>query len=156
MSRTEKQTDNSQLLYFPLSRLSRHESIFEDSEKGIFTEKYSQIFTPILGKQLALNTYYDNDLVASSNTPITIELLRIFDELKINFKVNNRNVTDEEKNLALEAALIQIIKSKKSFLDGIEKKDVPIIQDSVKNFITQALTEKTINSFESHYQQVKG
>ncbi|MBF0230904.1 MAG: HD domain-containing protein [Desulfamplus sp.] len=148
--------DNTQLLYFPLGRLSPHESIFQDAEKGIFTSKYSPIFTPILGKQLALNTYYDNDLIAPANTPITIDLLRVFDGLKINFKVNNLSVTDEEKNVALDVTLSQIIKSKKDFLDSIKKEDVPHIQGSVKNFIQQALNEKTISSFQTHYQQVQG
>lgn len=154
-SSPEAETDKNQVLYFPLSRLHPDESIFEDRENGIFKEKYQALFAPILGKQLAINTYYDNDLIASSNTPISIELLKVFDELKINFKVNNRSVTDYEKKTALEASLREIIKSKKDFLESIRMEDVSIIQGSVKNFIAQALTKKTIGSFQTHYQQVR-
>ncbi|MBF0210372.1 MAG: HD domain-containing protein [Desulfamplus sp.] len=148
--------DSNQLLYFPLGRLGSHESIFKDAENGVFTEKYRPIFTPILGKQLALNTYYKNDLIAAANTPITIGLLRVFDELKINFKVNSRDVTDDEKNIALDATISEIIKSKTEFLDSIKKEDVPIIQQSVHTFLSNALTQNNIEAFQSHYQQVKG
>ncbi|MBF0467556.1 MAG: HD domain-containing protein [Desulfamplus sp.] len=152
----KEENKNGQLLYFPLSKLSLHESIFEDADQGILTEKYDPIFAPVIGKQLALNTYYDNELIASANTPVTIQLLKIFDKLKINFKVNNLSVTDEAKNYALNVAMNQIIISKKAFLDSIKKEDIPMIQGSVKSFITNALTEKKINAFQDHYQQVKG
>ncbi len=155
-SNIKAEIDHNQLLYFPLSRLSPNESIFKDAENGIFTDKYRPLFAPIIGKQLALNTYYDNNLIASANTPISIELLRVFDTLKINFKVNNRRVTDEEKNIALDTTLSQIIRSKKAFLDSIREEQVPIIQSNVKKFITQALSEKTISSFQVHYEQVRG
>lgn len=154
--RTNAEEQSNQLLYFPLGKLSSRESIFENPDKGIFTEKYRPIFTPILGKQLALNTYYKNDLVASANTPISIELLRIFDQLKINFKVNNRSVTDEEKNIALDTTLDQIIKIKKEFLESIKSEDVPLIQTSVQTFINRALTENNMGTFQEHYQQVRG
>ncbi len=79
--------DHNKLLFFPLGKLSRNESIFLDADKGILNKKFKPIFTPVIGKQLALNTYYQNDLIASANTRISIELLQIFDRFKINFKV---------------------------------------------------------------------
>lgn|GEM_PF-2315924 len=147
-------TETRQLLYFPLSRLSADESIFEDADRGVLTDKYSPIFTPVLGKQLALNTYYDNNLIAPANTPITIELLKTFDRLKINFKVNNLSVTDGEKQYALDNALNQIIKNKKAFLDKINSEDIPKIQSSVKEFIANAITENKISLFQNYHQQI--
>ncbi|SLM28611.1 HD-GYP domain family protein [Desulfamplus magnetovallimortis] len=152
----ENKTNKTKLLYFPLGKLSREESIFQDPAKGIFKEKFKSIFTPILGKQLALNTYYQNDLIASANTRITIALLRTFDSLKINFKVNNTDITENEKNHALYDAMSQIIMSKVAFMNSIKDEDVPEIQSSVHTFISQALNQYKINSFQNHFDKVQG
>lgn len=153
---SDAKTDHNKLLYFPLSKLSHNESIFQDADKGIFTEKYEPIFAPVLGKQLALNTYYKNDLVAMANTRISIKLLQTFDRLKINFKVNNSDITEEEKNYALYDAMSQIIQSKKEFMDNIQKEDIPIIQSSVHGFLSQALSRGSVSSFQTHFQQIQG
>lgn len=155
-SENKAEADTPLLLYFPLSRLNPDESIFESNGKGVLSDKYSPIFTPILGKQLALSTYYGNKLIAPANTLITIPLLQIFDKLKINFKVNSVNISVAEKNYALDAALNQIINNKKAFLDNIRNEDIPIIQSNVKSFISNALTKNIISSFQHQYQQIMG
>ncbi len=153
---SQPKIDHNKLLSFPLGKLSRNESIFLDAEKGLLNKKFKPIFTPVIGKQLALNTYYQNDLIASANTRISIELLQIFDRFKINFKVNSSDITEEEKNHALDDAMGQIIQSKTAFMDSIPKEDVPIIQESVHQFISQALTLNSVASFQTNYQQIQG
>ena len=148
--------DNSDVshLYFPLSKLSK--SIFSDSDKGIFKEQYKPIMTSIIGKQLALNTYYDNDLIARANTQITIELLKIFDDLKINFKVNIEEISREDRNHALDLAMSQIIQSKRTFLENIKSKEVTKIQKSLKNFITKSIGDTKFKFFQEHFNELKG
>lgn len=153
MAADKKKDDH---LYFPLSQLSAEESIFRDADKGVFSRKYKPILTPILGKQLAVNTYYANELIAAANTRITLDLLKIFDELKINFKVNRRDVTAEERDSALDAAMAQLIKSKKEFLDRITPEEIPVIQDNVKTFLDQTLASPNIKAFETHFETVAG
>ena len=154
-SYSKKENDRT-LLYFPLKKMGRHESIFEDASQGIFNEKYRAIFTPILGKQLAVNTYYENDLIAPANTRISIKLLQVFDELKISFKVNKYALTDEERNHALDSAMAQLIRSKRNFFNSIRQEDIPAIQDDLKVFINQSLTNHQIKAFHDHFQEVKG
>ena len=86
-------SNNSTYLYFPLAKLGKNKSIFSDPDRGIFAEKYKSVMKAIIGKQLALNTYYANDLIALANTKITIDLLKVFDDLRINFKVNFNEIT---------------------------------------------------------------
>lgn len=112
--------------------------------------------TSIIGKQLALNTYYANDLIAQANTKITIELLKIFDDLKINFKVNLDEITREDRNHALDLAMSQIIHSKRSFLENIKSEEVPEIQKSVKNFITKSINDNKLEFFQEHFNELKG
>ncbi|MEA1968417.1 MAG: HD domain-containing protein [Thermodesulfobacteriota bacterium] len=156
MQNTEEETKKDKLLYFPLGKLSGNESIFQYPAKGIFTEIFKPIFTPILGKQLAVNTYYQNDLIAMANTPITIELLQTFDRLKINFKVNYIDITKEDKNNALYNAMTQIIQNKKTFMESIRQEDVPMIQSSVHQFINRALSWQKNSSFQTHFNKVQG
>ncbi len=151
---TEK--DKNKLLYFPLNKLSNKESIFLDPDKGIFTSKFKPIFTPILGKQLALNTYYQNDLIASAHTRISIELLQTFDRLKINFKVNSSEITDDEKNQSFRSAMEQMIQNKIAFMENIKQEEVPAIQGTVNQFINNALTKMNTTSFQNNYNKVQG
>ncbi|WDP88505.1 MAG: HD domain-containing protein [Desulfobacter sp.] len=143
-------------LFFPLAQLSKSESIFSGTDREEFSIKYKPIMMPILGKQLAVNTYYANDLIAAANTPITIELLRIFDDLKINFKVNRYDVTHEDRDHALDLAMAEIIQSKRSFLDQLDEQDFPAIQTRVETFLKNTLGSPKIKQFENHFQEVKG
>ncbi len=142
-------------LFFPLKQMGRTESIFEDARKGIFKARYHPIMTPILGKQLAVNTYYQNDLIAPANTRISIDLLRIFDGYKINFKVNQYDITDEERDQALDLAMTGIIESKKVFLQALRTVDQPALQNDVRRFIHQTITENTLKAFQDHYEDLK-
>ncbi len=143
-------------LYFPLAKLSKGESIFSDPDKGIFKEKYKTIMTSIIGKQLALNTYYANDLIAQANTQITVELLKIFDDLKINFKVNIEDIRKEDRDHALDLAMSQIIQSKRTFLESIQFEEIPNIQKSVKSFITKSIGDNKLGFFQEHFNELKG
>ncbi len=156
MQSYSKKENNRTLLYFPLKKMGRHESIFEDASQGVFNEKYRAIFTPILGKQLAVNTYYENDLIAPANTRISIDLLKIFDELKISFKVNKHALTDEERNHTLDSAMAQLIRSKRDFLNSIKQENIPAIQKSVRSFINHSLTNNQVKAFQDHFQEVRG
>ena len=149
-------TQNEHTLFFPLKGLSRDESIFSNKAKGVFRKKYEPIFKPIINKQLAVNTYYQNDLIAPANTLISIDLLKIFDEFKINFRVNIKSITHEQRDHAFDAALSQLITRKKKFLDSIQPADIPKIQDSAKAFIMATLNNKNIPLFQDHYAEVKG
>ena len=146
---------NTSHLYFPLKQLTKDESIFHDADKGIFKEKYKPIMVPIIGKQLAVNTYYQNDLIAAANTQISIKLLKIFDKYKINFKVNKNNVTDEERDHALDLAMTRIIESKRTFLNNLKAENIPVMQNSVHNFITRAISSNAIQIFRNHYNELK-
>ncbi|NOX34390.1 MAG: HD domain-containing protein [Deltaproteobacteria bacterium] len=146
---------NTTHLYFPLAKLAKNKSIFSDPEKGIFKEKYKEIMTSIIGKQLALNTYYANDLIALANTRITIDLLKIFDALKINFKVNLNDITKEERNHALDLAMGQIIQAKREFLENINVKEIPEIQSHVKNFISKTIENHKFDFFKEHLNELK-
>lgn len=151
----EIETPDATHLYFPLGKLSRGSSIFSDQDKGVFKEKYKSIMTSIIGKQLALNTYYANDLIAQANTKITIELLKIFDDLKINFKVNLDEITREDRNHALDLAMSQIIHSKRTFLENIKSEEVSEIQKSVNNFITKSISDNKLEFFQEHFNELK-
>ena len=143
-------------LYFPLANLDKNTSIFTDPEKGLFAEKYKQVMTSILGKQLALNTYYANDLIATANTRITVDLLKTFDRLKINFKVNLEDITDAERNTAMDLAMGEIIRTKREFLESIRDEDIPEIQTSVNRFITSSIAKHRLEAFSDHFDRVKG
>lgn len=143
-------------LYFPLAKLGKEKSIFLDFDKGIFAENYKPIMQSILGRQLALNTYYANDLIAMANTRITVDLLKVFDRLKINFKVNLDDITEAERNTALDLAMGQIIESKRSFLEKIRAEQVPEIQTSVKNFINNSITKHRFDFFGDSFNELKG
>lgn len=143
-------------LYFPIAKLSKDESIFSDPEKGIFKEKFKPVMTSIIGRQLAVNTYYANDLIALASTRITIDLLKIFDELKINFKINLDDITREERNHALDLAMTEIIKAKRTFLENIKSEDVPEIQSSVKTFITNTIENHKLDFFKDHFDELQG
>ena len=143
-------------LYFPLSKLRKKESIFLDSDKGIFKERYKSVMTSIIGKQLSLNTYYDNDLIARANTRITIDLLKIFDNLKINFKVNIEEISREDRNHALDLAMSLIIQSKRTFLKNIKSKEISQIQKNLKNFITKSIEDNKLKFFQEHFRELKG
>ncbi len=143
-------------LYFPLAKLGRDKSIFANPDKGIFAKKYKPIMQSIIGRQLALNTYYANDLVATANTRITVDLLRTFDRLKINFQVNLEDITEEERNTALDLAMGEIIQSKRKFLEEIKAEEVPGIQTSVKNFINNSITKHRLDFFGDHFNELKG
>ncbi|MCF8068372.1 MAG: HD domain-containing protein [Desulfobacterales bacterium] len=147
-------TDTTQL-YIPLAKLSKSKSIFSDPDKGIFKEKYKKIMLSIIGKQLALNTYYANDLVAQANTRITIDLLKTFDELKINFKVNIDEITPEDRNHALDLAMNQLIQSKRTFLESIKSEEVPAIQKSVKSFLSKTINAQKFDFFQDHFNELK-
>ncbi len=143
-------------LYFPLAKLGKDKSIFTDTDKGIFAEKYKPVMKSIIGRQLALNTYYANDLIATANTRITVDLLRTFDRLKINFQVNLEDITEEERNTALDLAMGEIIQSKRSFLEDIKAEQVPQIQNSVKNFINNSITKHRLDFFGDYFNELKG
>lgn len=142
-------------LLFPLKNLSKDDSIFIDRNKGELSKKYALIMKPIIGKQLAVNVYYQNDLIASANTRINIDLLKIFDEYKINFKVNRSDVTDEERDQAFDSAMVQIIRNKRDFLASITEEEIPLIQKSVKGFIDQTISNNNIAAFKDHFQELK-
>lgn len=156
MNRDTQKGADSQHLFFPLSQMSREESIFKDPDKGLLKDKYKPIFEPIIGKQLAVNTYYANDLIARANTPISLDILKVFDELKINFKVNRSDMTDEERDSVLDAAMARIIKTKRQFLDELREENIPAIQASVKTFLDHTLQTHKIRAFETHFDHVKG
>ncbi len=143
-------------LYFPLAELSKNKSIFLDPENGIFADKYKTVMASILGKQLAVNTYFANDLIALANTRITIDLLKQFDRLKINFKVNFKEITEDERNMALDLAMGEIIATKKKFLENIKSENIPQVQDSVKNFISSAILKQNLDIFEGYFEEIKG
>ncbi len=143
-------------LYFPLAKLSKSKSIFTDLENGIFTDKYKTVMNSILGKQLAVNTYYANDLIALANTRITIDLLKQFDQLKINFKVNIKEITEDERNMALDLAMGEIITTKKAFLESIKSDTIPQVQTSVKSLISNSITKQNLNFFEEYFEELKG
>ncbi len=143
-------------LYFPLAKLSKNKSIFKDSEDGIFADKYKTVMTSILGKQLAVNTYFANDLIALANTRITIDLLKQFDYLKINFKVNIKEISENQRNMALDLAMGEIINTKKTFLESIKSDNIPDVQTSVKNFISTSLTKQNLSFFEEYFEELKG
>ncbi|MCK5686454.1 hypothetical protein KAJ27_20125, partial [bacterium] len=142
-------------LYFPLAKLGKNKSIFADSDKKIFADKYKSVMESIIGKQLALNTYYANDLIAAANTKITVDLLIIFDNLKINFKVNFNNITEEERNTALDLAMGEIIQSKKQFWEDMQTVKIPQIQTSVKSFISNSVSEQQLDFFDEYYSKLK-
>ncbi len=143
-------------LYFPLAKLSKNKSIFTDPENGIFVEKYKTVMTSILGKQLAVNTYYANDLIALANTRITLDLLKQFDQLKINFKVNVNEITENERNMALDLAMGEIITTKTTFLENIKSENIQHVQTSVKNFISNSITKQGLKFFEGYFEELKG
>ncbi|MCF6246040.1 MAG: HD domain-containing protein [Desulfobacula sp.] len=156
MHTKETKDKRSEHLYFPLKQLNTSESIFENADKGILKAKYKSIMAPIIGKQLAVNTYYQNDLIAVANTRITIKLLKIFDTYKINFKINKNDVTDEQRDHALDFAMTQIIQNKRTFLNTIRKQNIPVMQDSVHHFITQTISNSTIKVFKQHHETLNG
>ena len=156
MPSASSNTKTPKQLYFPLGKMAHNESIFQDAEKGIFTPRYKPILAPILGKQLALNTYYQNDLLALANTPITIALLKKFDQLKINFKVNVTEITEDEINHALFGALGGIIQSKQDFMETLFTEDIPRIQGQVHQFLNRALKKNNILSFQNHFHHLQG
>lgn len=143
-------------LYFPLAKLGKDKSIFTDPDKGIFAKDYKTIMQSIIGRQLALNTYYANDLIAMANTRITVELLKTFDRLKINFKVNIDDITEEERDAALDLAMGQIIQSKRNFLEEIKAEEIPEIQTSVQNFINNSITKHRLEFFGDYFNELKG
>ncbi|HCY84951.1 MAG TPA: hypothetical protein DHV36_07420 [Desulfobacteraceae bacterium] len=142
-------------LYFPLANLGKNASIFADREKGILAEKYKPVMMSIIGKQLALNTYYANDLIATANTRITMALLKTFDQLKINFKVNLEDITDAERNTAMDLAMGEIIRTKREFLESIKRQDIPGIQTSVNRFISESISRHRLDAFSDHYDRIK-
>ena len=156
MASASSNTEMPKQLHFPLGKMAHNESIFQDAEKGIFTPKYKPILSPILGKQLALNTYYQNDLLALANTPITIELLKKFDQFKINFKVNITEITEDEINHALFAAMEGIIQSKQTFMENHLTEDISSMQGKVHRFLDNALTKINRKSFQSHFGHLQG
>jgi len=155
MQTTEIKNKGTTHLYFPLKQLSKTESIFLDADKGIFKEKYKLIMTSIIGKQLAVNTYYQNDLIAAANTLISIKLLKIFDEYKINFKVNKNDVTDDERDHALDMAMTQLIENKRTFLNSLNSENIPVLQTSAHNFINRTISNNTMEFFRNNYDELK-
>lgn len=151
---TEQKSDG--FLYFPLGKLAKDETIFKDADKRCFRDAYKFILKPILGKQLAVNTYYKNDLIAAANTRITMDLLRIFDELKINFKVNRVEITEEERNNALDSAMAQIMKIKHDFFNAMDKKEIPAMQKTLKGFLRETLASCKMDRFHAHDELVAG
>lgn len=156
MQTNEIKDKNTEYLYFPLKQMSKSESIFDDFNKGIFRKNYEPVMSLIIGKQLAVNTYYQNDLIAAANTRISLELLKIFDEYKINFKVNKKDITDEERDHALDLAMTRIVESKRTFLENLKTENIPVMQNSVHDFIAQTISNNTIQIFQSHYGELKG
>ncbi len=147
-------SENSMHLYFPLKNLKSDESIFDDADKGIFKKEYKPVMDLVIGKQLAVNTYFQNDLIAAANTRISIKLLKIFDKYKINFKINRKDVTDEERDEILDLAMTQILESKRDFLNNLKKQNIPAMQNSVHNFITQAISNNSIHGFKNHHDDL--
>jgi len=156
MLKRAETVNKGKLLYFPLGKLGKDQSIFKEDAADEFLDKFKPIFTPILGKQLALNTYYENELIAMANTAISMELLRQFDRLKINFEVNYSELSLEEKDQALNCAMTQIIKNKEAFRKKIHPGEIPGIQSSVHEFITSALARQSETSFQDQFETVKG
>ena len=156
MKTIEIKVKNTTHLYFPLGQMGKSESIFEDANTGVFQEKYQSIMAHIIGKQLAVNIYYQNDLIAAANTRISIELLKIFDDYKINFKVNKNDVTDEVRDHALDLAMTELIKSKRIFLDTLKNENVPVMQKNVHQFISRTISGNSIPIFKDHYGELKG
>jgi HD-GYP domain-containing protein (c-di-GMP phosphodiesterase class II) len=155
--RTEQiKTQHIKHLYFPLTQLSKFESIFHDADKGIFKKEFKPIMLPVIGKQLAVNTYYQNDLIAAANTRISIKLLKIFDKYKINFKVNKNDVTDEERDHALDMAMTQMVESKRNFLNNLKTENIPVMQSNVNDFITRTISKNNIQIFQQHNDKIKG
>lgn len=155
MLKSVEDLNKNKVLYFPLGKLNRDESIFKGPDQEEFTEKFKPIFFPILGKQLALNTYYQNELIAMANTPVSIELLKIFDRLKINFQVNYSDLTEREKNQAIDCVIAQIFENKKALARSIKHKDIPEIQDTVHRFISAGISRLSDTSFQSRFKKIQ-
>jgi HD-GYP domain-containing protein (c-di-GMP phosphodiesterase class II) len=151
---TQQKSDG--FLYFPLGKMAKEETIFKDDDKRSFRDEYRLILKPILGKQLAVNTYYKNDLIALANTRITMGLLRIFDEFKINFKVNQIELTEEERNHALDSAMVQIMKIKRDFFNTLEKQEIPAMQNTLKGFLGETMAGCKMDRFHAHDESVAG
>ncbi len=148
------------LLHFPLKKMSHQSSIFKDKTKGILEKKYEPIFLPIIDKQLAVNTYYQNDLIAAAGTRISISLLIIFDTLKINFKVNINEISVEQRETAFQSALTEIIDRQQDFFEQIDTTDIPVIQDSASTFIRQTIDRKlsspAASTMSDHFTEIRG
>lgn len=134
-----------QFLYFPLKKLGKDKSIFLDRDMGIFSEEFNGEMQSIINKQLAVHTYYENELIATAGTHISVDLLKKFDALKINFKVMKNETSTTENHELFEHEMAQLIKRQNRFFDRLENGDISGIQNRVNGYIHCALSKGNLH-----------
>ena len=137
----EGKEEDSQFLFFPLKDMGKDKSIFIDRDMGIFSEEFNGEMQSILNKQLAVHTYYENELIATAGTHISVDLLKKFDALKINFKVMKNEMSTTENHELFEYEMAQLINRQNRFFDGLKNGDIPRIQHRVNEYISIALSK---------------
>jgi hypothetical protein len=148
----EERIDDSQFLYFPLKKLGKDKSIFQDRDKGIFSEEFNGEMQSIINKQLAVHTYYENELIATAGTHISVDLLKKFDALKINFKVMKNETSPTENHELFEHEMAQLINRQNRFFDELRNRDISRIQHRVNDYISLALS-KDNHLWSTHIQK---
>ena len=147
-----KKIEDSQFLYFPLKKLGKDNSIFQDRDKGIFSEEFNGEMQSIINKQLAVHTYYENELIATAGTQISVNLLKKFDALKINFKVMKNETSTTENHELFEHEMAQLINRQNRFFDDFKNGDISRIQHQVHDYISLALS-KAPHPWPTHIQK---
>ena len=147
-----KKIEDSQFLYFPLKKLGKDNSIFQDRDKGIFSEEFNGEMQSIINKQLAVHTYYENELIATAGTQISVNLLKKFDALKINFKVMKNETSTTENHELFEHEMAQLINHQNRFFDDFKNGDISRIQHQVHDYISLALS-KAPHPWPTHIQK---
>ncbi|MBU3953084.1 MAG: HD domain-containing protein [Proteobacteria bacterium] len=152
-----KKNNSSLFLHLPLKKLGKTESIFTDRNLGIFDDRFKPIMLSIMNRQLAVNTYYGNELIAPASTRISIELLKKFDTLKINFTVLKKEISILENNERFDCEMIRLINTQKHFFDSLTQENLPQVQAQVKAFVSAGLSNGKSPLFQllqKKYQQL--
>ncbi|MBU0972145.1 MAG: hypothetical protein KKC20_15945, partial [Proteobacteria bacterium] len=112
----------------------------------------------IMNRQLAVNTYYGNELIAPASTRISIDLLKKFDTLKINFTVLKKEISILENNERFDCEMIRLINAQKQFFDRLRQENLPQVQTRVKAFVSAGLSNGKSPLFlllQKKYQQLR-